>query len=169
MYDTPPLKVLNNKGEKRRAFILYSTCSNRSHTQAVLTTLDLYFPWPKPSIQSDNPGVDKTCYSSKGSTFTNFHHCPNQTSFRRAGKKGGLLQTLVTTPCSGEIPAAGGKALSSLGCLWCSSQHCKYQQGWCSSSSCPFCQPALLTATGNACWLPQLPAPKASQHSSHRH
>lgn len=81
----------------------------------------------------------------------------------------GLLQTLVTTPCSGEIPAAGGKALSSLGCLWCSSQHCKYQRGWCSSSSCPFCQPALLAAAGNACWLPQLPAAEDSQHSTHRH
>lgn len=62
MYDTLPLKVLCNMGEKRRAFIPYSICRNRSHTQAVLTTLDSCFPQPKPSIQSawsENPGVDK--------------------------------------------------------------------------------------------------------------
>lgn len=77
-------------------------------------------------------------------------------------EKEGLLQTLVTTPCSGEIPAVGGKALSSLGCLWCNSQHCKYQQGWSSSSSSPLCQPALVAAAGHACWLPQLLLPRTA-------
>lgn len=66
-------------------------------------------------------------------------------------------------------PSSWGKGSGAAWGVWCSSQHCKYQQGWCSSSSCPFCQPALLAAAGIACWLPQLPAPKDSQHSTHRH